>query len=209
MAFTTSKHEFCFVLVLAFTTFHMVTAGDADITSDFAVPPNVTLVDGNFFTYTGMRALVGAARPTTFKISKVSMVEFSALTGQSVSFAVLQFPAGSMNPLHTHPRSAELLFLSDGTLEVGFVDTTNKIITQTLQVGDVFVFPKGLVHYQFNRDANNSATAISAFGSANAGIVSVPTTVFTSGIDAGILAKSFNTDVSTIRAIKAGLAPKA
>ncbi|XP_062153504.1 putative germin-like protein 9-2 [Alnus glutinosa] len=136
MAFITSKHEFCFVLALAFTTFHMVTAGDADITSDFAVPPNVPLVDGNFFTYTGMRALVGAARPTTFKISKASMVEFSALTGQSVSFAVLQIPVGSMNPLHTHPRSAELLFLLAGTPKVGFVDTTNKLFTQTLQVGD-------------------------------------------------------------------------
>ena len=135
--------------------------------------------------------------------------EFPALNGQSVSYAILQFPAGSVNPPHTHPRSAELLFLLDGSLQVGFVDTTNKIFTQTLQAGDMFVFPKGLVHYQYNSDAKNSAIAVSAFWSTNAGLVSVPNTVFTTGIDNGILAKSFKTDIATIQKIKAGFAPKA
>ena len=54
------------------------------------------------------------------------------------------------------------LFLLDGALEVGFVDTTNKLFTQTLQAGDMFVFPKGLVHYQINCDVKNSSIAISA-----------------------------------------------
>lgn len=137
------------------------------------------------------------------------MAELPALNGQSVSYAVLQYPAGSVNPPHTHPRSAELLFLVDGSLEVGFVDTTNKLFTQKLQVGDLFVFPKGLIHYQYNSDAKNSAIAVSAFGSANAGTLSIPNTVFTTGIDDGILAKSFKTDVATIQVIQAGLAPKA
>jgi hypothetical protein len=55
----------------------------------------------------------------------------------------------------------------------------------------MFVFPKGLVHYQSNANANakNPATAISAFGNANAGTVSVPSTVFATGIDDNILAK--------------------
>ncbi|KAJ6901315.1 hypothetical protein NC651_019160 [Populus alba x Populus x berolinensis] len=92
---------------------------------------------------------------------------------------------------HTHPRSAELLLVVDGILEVGFIETTNKLYTKTLQLGDVFVFPKELVHYQSNANAKNPATAISAFGSANAGTVSVPSTVFATGIDDKILAKAF------------------
>jgi len=89
------------------------------------------------------------------------------------------------------PHSAELLFVVDGSLEVGFIDSTNKLYTQRLQLGDMFVFPKGLVHYQSNANANakNPATAISAFGNANAGTVSVPSTVFATGIDDNILAK--------------------
>jgi len=65
------------------------------------------------------------------------------------------------------------------------------------------------VHYQYNADSKNPATAISAFGSANAGTVSVPTAVFATGIDDNILAKAFKTDVATIQKLKAGLAVKA
>ncbi|KAF5931154.1 hypothetical protein HYC85_032027 [Camellia sinensis] len=93
-------------------------------------------------------------------------------------------------------------------MEVGFVDTANKLYTQTLQIGDMFVFPKGLVHYQYNADVTKQATAISAFGSANAGTVSAPVTLFATGIDDGILAKSFKTDVAIIQKIKAGLTAK-
>ena len=50
---------------------------------------------------------------------------------------------------------------------------------------------------------------MSAFGSANAGTISVPTTLFTTRIDNGILATSFKTNIATIQAIKAGLTPKA
>ncbi|KAF5931147.1 hypothetical protein HYC85_032020 [Camellia sinensis] len=109
---------------------------------------------------------------------------------------------------HSTPtlRSAELLFVMEGSVEVGFVDIANKLYTQTLQLGDMFVFPKGLVHYQYNADSSKQATAISAFGSANAGTVSAPVTLFATGIDDVVLAKSFKTDVGTIQKIKAGLA---
>ena len=116
-------------------------AGDPDITSDFIVPPSVTNVDSNFFTFTGMRILIQAPLPTAFKVTKASIAEFPALNGQSVSYAILQYPSGSVNPPHTHPRSAKLLFLLNGSLQVGFVDATNKLFTQTLQAGDLFVFP--------------------------------------------------------------------
>ncbi|XP_072980322.1 germin-like protein 9-3 [Typha angustifolia] len=194
-------------LLLIFATSPIALAGDPDITSDFILPLNATVVDGNFFTFTGMRTVINSGPPSAFKVLKASMAEFPALNGQSISYAVLMYPSDSVNPPHTHPRAAELLFLVDGTLEVGFVDTANKLYTQTLQPGDMFVFPKGLVHYQFC-SSQSPAIAISAFGSASAGTVSVPGSVFTTGIDDTILAKSFKTDVATIQKIKAGLAPK-
>ncbi|KAK1402137.1 hypothetical protein POM88_001742 [Heracleum sosnowskyi] len=202
------------LLVATFASIEIALAGDPDILTDFIVPSNLTAgngnspIDGNFFTFTGMRVLVGGGTPPAFKVLKASMAEFPALNGQSVSYAALQFPAGTTNPPHTHPRASELLFVVAGSLEVGFIDTTNKLYTQTLQTGDLFVFPKGLVHFQFNADAQNSALAISGFGSSNAGTVSIPSTVFATGIDDNILALSFKTDVATIQKIKAGLAPK-
>ncbi|CAB4283286.1 unnamed protein product [Prunus armeniaca] len=208
MASRTSSLKFFSLLICSIAIVQMATAGDPDIITDFIAPPNGT-VDGNFFTYTGFRVLVGGGPPpTAFKVLKATLAEFPSLNGQSVSYAVLQFPSGTTNPPHTHPRSAELLFLVGGTLEVGFVDTKNNLFTQTLQAGDLFVFPKGLAHFQYNADSQNPALAISAFGSANAGTVSIPSTLFATGIDDNVLAISFKTDVATIQKLKAGLAAK-
>ncbi|PKI53709.1 hypothetical protein CRG98_025950 [Punica granatum] len=67
-----------------------------------------------------------------------------ALNSQSVSYAVLQLTAGTPNPLHTHPRSSALMFLVEGSLQVGFVDSIYNLFTQTLQAGDIFVFLSAL-----------------------------------------------------------------
>ncbi|XP_077239677.1 germin-like protein 9-3 [Tasmannia lanceolata] len=203
-----TKHAFFFLLSTLAIISPIVQAGDPDIISDFVLPPNATEVNGTFFTYTTLRSIVSNPQPaTSLTVIKTTMAEFPALNGQSVSYAVLLYPPGDVNPPHTHPRSAELLFLLGGGLEVGFVDTTNKLYTQTLKAGDMFVFPKGLSHYQYNPDSNNSAVAVSAFGSASAGTVSIPMAVFATGIDDGILAESFKTDVATVQKIKAGLTP--
>ncbi|KAL2536380.1 Germin-like protein 9-3 [Forsythia ovata] len=169
-----------FLAILA--TSWMVQASDPDILSDFIDPPNVNGPDGKFFTFTGLRGVFDST-PPNLKVTKASKAEFPALD--------------------------ELLFVVEGSLEVGFVDTTNKLFTQTLQYGDIFVFPKGLVHYQYNANPKEPAIAVSAFGSASAGTASLPTTLFATGVDDTVLAKSFKTDVTTIQKLKAGLAPKA
>ncbi|KAL6005273.1 hypothetical protein ACLOJK_005835 [Asimina triloba] len=189
-------------------------AGDPDILSDFTLPPNTTVVDGNYFTYTAFRAALLQAQPNSpsqkkFTVTKTSLVEFPALAGQSVSYATLRYAAGSLNPPHTHPRSAELLLLLRGSLQVGFVDTANKLYAQTLYAGDMFVFPKGLMHYQYNSDNDERslpALAVSAFGSANAGTVSLPWTLFATGIDEAVLAAAFRTDIPTVQKLKAAIA---
>ncbi|XP_034203656.1 putative germin-like protein 9-2 [Prunus dulcis] len=192
------------IFAFALPTFKRAVASDPDIISDFIVPPNFNgTIDGSFFTFTGFRGIFDQA-PETFKGSKASLVEFPALTGQSVSYAVLQFPPNTLFPPHTRPDATGLLFLVDGTLEVGLIDTKNNLYTQKLQTGDLFIFPKGLVHYQYNSDLRRPATAIAAFGSSSARAVTVPPAIFTMGIDDTILAKSFKTDVRTIEKIKAG-----
>ncbi|CAN1156592.1 Germin-like protein 9-3 [Linum perenne] len=80
-------------------------------------------------------------------------------------------------------------------------------LPQTLEVGDIFVFPKGLVHFATNTapaGGDEVATAISAFGSASAGTVLLPDSIFASNIDDGVLASAFNTNVTIIQLIKNG-----
>ncbi|KAK4255253.1 hypothetical protein QN277_008272 [Acacia crassicarpa] len=181
-----------------------ITTADPDILVDYIAPPKVA---GDYFTFAGFRTL-RQRPPPTFTVTKASMKEFPVLLGQSVSYAALQFPAGSINPPHTHPRSAELLLVAEGTLQVGFVDTSDKLFTSTLHQGDMFLFPEGLVHFQLNANNQTAALALSAFGSANPGTVSIPSTLFNSTIDDNVLALAFRTDVDTIRTLKKGFCPK-
>jgi len=201
---TTSK--LLTLIISAFAIVQITVAGDPDILTDF-IAPDGTQVDGSFFTFTGFRTLtVPNIQPSFFMALKASKKEFPALDGQSVAYAALTYPPGTINPPHTHPRSAELLFLAKGSLNVGFVDTTNKLFTQTLQPGDMFVFPKGLVHFQFNSNTSKSALAFSAFGSANAGTISIASTLFNSTIDDNVLALAFKIDVATVQILKKGFA---
>ncbi|KAE8769584.1 Germin-like protein 9-3 [Hordeum vulgare] len=188
-------------------------AGDPDILTDFVVPTSMIgmppmNITGDFFTYTGLGAAMNMTTPGTqnFTVTKATMMEFPALNGQSVAYAMLKFPSESVNPPHTHPRAAELLLVLDGALSVGFVDTAGKLYTQDLAAGDMFVFPKGLVHYQSN-PGQSHAVALSAFGSSAPGTVSVPVTVFGTGVDDAVLAKSFKTDLPTVQKLKAALTP--
>ncbi|KAL6838499.1 hypothetical protein ACP4OV_031744 [Aristida adscensionis] len=206
-----SLSSLAFVL-LALSAPLAAVAGDPDILTDFippaglGTPPVVPPITGEYFTFKGFRDALAAPAPQNFTVTKASMAEFPVLNGQSVSYAALSFPPGSVNPTHTHPRAAELLLVVDGALSVGFIDTANKLYAQDLAAGDMFVFPKGTVHWQYNA-GNAPAMALSAFGSAAAGLVSVPVTVFGTGIDDAVLAKSFKTDVPTVQKLKAALTP--
>lgn len=123
------KSVFVVFLALALTLATFTDASDPDILTDFvARPGGREAVNASLFTYTGMRSLFQEQNPpATFTVTKATVAEFPALNGQSVSYTVLQYPSGTVNPPHTHPRAAELLFLTHGSLEVGFVDTAGKL----------------------------------------------------------------------------------
>ncbi|KAL7173930.1 hypothetical protein ACSBR2_033233 [Camellia fascicularis] len=109
-----------------------------------------------------------------------------------------------MRGLHANSTNPSTFKVTKATM-AEFAALNDQSMSMTLQVGDMFVFPKGLVHYQYNVDATNEVATISALGSANAGTVSTLVTLFATGIYDGILAKSFKTNVATIQKLKTGL----
>ncbi|XP_076888660.1 germin-like protein 9-3 [Bidens hawaiensis] len=196
----------CVVIAIAFAG--LIHASDPDILFDYIVPPNVTVVDANFFTYTKFQTFFDGPNLNETKSMLASMTEFPALNGQSVSLSLLRLGPGGVSAPHARPHATGLFFVLSGRFEVGFVDSSNKLYTQNLETGDMFIFPKGLVHYQYNADRRELAVAVAAFGSASASTVSVLVTLFDTNIEDVILAKSFRTDVATIRKLKAGLGSK-
>ncbi|KAG6557495.1 hypothetical protein Mapa_000768 [Marchantia paleacea] len=196
--------------LMAAVSLSKLEASDPDLVSDFFVPEgvNISTIDGNYFTFTGFRSGVPMESGKKFGISKATLATFPALTGLGVSYALLSYLPGGLNALHTHPRASEILYLISGTLEVGVIDSTNKLYSQTLSAGDLFVFPKGLVHYQINTDAKTTALAISGLSSAMPGVVSLGTNIFGSGISEGVLSKSFDVSTDVIKTLESAFATK-
>ncbi|KAL3680119.1 hypothetical protein R1sor_023075 [Riccia sorocarpa] len=111
----------------------------------------------------------------------------------------------SVNVPHTHPRGTETLFIIEGTLEVGLIDTTQPVpvlFTQTLKKDDIFVFPRGLVHFQINK-SKRTVRAYASFSSTNPGLVSLPRTLFGVNIDIEVLTKSFEVSPYIIKTLSA------
>nr|CAD1833777.1 unnamed protein product [Ananas comosus var. bracteatus] len=118
-------------------------------------------------------------------------------------------PQGGLNPPHTHPRATEIVFVLEGTLDVGFITTANKFVAKTISAGDVFVFPRGLVHFQKN-NGDKPASAIAAFNSQLPGTQSIALTLFTATppVPDNVLTKAFQIGTKEAEKIKFRLAPK-
>ena len=118
-----------------------------------------------------------------------------------ISLARIDFAPYGLNPPHTHPRATEILVVLEGTLYVGFVtsNTDNRLFTKILNKGDVFVFPVGLIHFQFNVGHTN-AVAFSGLSSQNPGLITIADAVFGANppINPDVLAKAFQLDKTVV-----------
>ncbi|KAK9292127.1 hypothetical protein L1049_020085 [Liquidambar formosana] len=117
----------------------------------------------------------------------------AGLNTLDISLAHIDFAPYGLNLPHIHPRATELLVVLEGTLYIGFVTSNpdNCLFTKILNVGDVFVFPVGLVHFQFNVGKTN-AVSISGLSSQNPGLITIANAVFESNppIFADVLMKA-------------------
>ncbi|KAI5076264.1 hypothetical protein GOP47_0008329 [Adiantum capillus-veneris] len=113
-------------------------------------------------------------------INLAAAATFGALNMQGLSIARVDYKPRGINPPHVHPRATEVLFLAKGTLLVGFLSTApaNQFFYQTIYAGDLFVFPSGLVHFQFNRNKSKPALAIAALNSQNPGASQLAVVLF-------------------------------
>ena len=130
---------------------------------------------------------------------------FRSLNTLGISLARLDFAPNGLIAPHYHPRATEILVVIEGTLYVGFVaSTNNQLFTKVLNKGDVFVFPQGQIHFQFNKGWTN-AVALSGLSSQNPGVVTVANAVFGSNpaISDDVLAKAFMLDKNTIDGLQA------
>ncbi|CAI0433732.1 unnamed protein product [Linum tenue] len=153
------------------------------------------------FTFSGLDKAGNTSNAVGSNVTLVNVDRLKGLNTLGISLARIDYaPYGGLNPPHTHPRATEILVVVKGSLYVGFV-TSNppKLFTKTLNVGDVFVFPIGLIHFQLNV-ANTNAIAFAGLSSQNPGTITIANAVFGSdpAINPDVLTKAFQVDKNVV-----------
>ncbi|KAL1191022.1 putative germin-like protein subfamily 1 member 9 [Cardamine amara subsp. amara] len=208
--------SFLAIISLLAITLPLANASDPSPLQDFCVgvntPADGVFVNGKFckdpklatvddFFFPGLNQ-AGTPNPKTGStVTAVNVNNLPGLNTLGISFARLDFAVNGQNPPHFHPRATEILYVAQGTLFVGFVTSNpeNRLFTKTLNMGDVFVFPQGLIHFLVNV-GKCPAVAFAGLSSQNPGVITIANTVFGSNpqIDASILATAFQLDPTII-----------
>ncbi|CAN0877975.1 Germin-like protein 8-14 [Linum grandiflorum] len=106
--------------------------------------------------------------------------------------------------MYAHPAASEMVYVAEGTLTVGFVDSaTNKAYVNTIKKGEVTVFPQGLQHFLVNPDTTRPATALVIFSSPEPGTQVVSPALFGNDLASALVAKTTNIGESEVKRLKA------
>ncbi|PWA23240.1 germin-like protein 12-2 [Artemisia annua] len=163
------------------------------------------MVKAEDFTFRGLNKMGDTNNPVGSNVTQVNVNQLPGLNTFGISMVRIGYAPYGQNAPHTHPRATEILVVIEGSLLVGFVtsNTDNKLFTQRLEKGDVFVFPEGLIDFQQNVGHGN-AVAIAALSSQNPGAITIANAVFGSDpkISDDILAKAFQVDKEVIDKIQ-------
>ncbi|KAK0600476.1 hypothetical protein LWI29_015361 [Acer saccharum] len=208
-----------FVLLALASSF--ASASDPSPLQDFCVAiddyKNGVFVNGKFckdpmlatpddFFFSGLNIPRNTSNPVGSTVTPVNVAQIAGLNTLGVSLARIDYAPYGQNPPHTHPRASEILVVQEGTLYVGFVTSNpeNKLFTKILNKGDVFVFPIGLIHFQFNIGKTN-AVAFAGLSSQNPGVITIANTVFGSDppINPDVLARAFQLDQNVVKSLQA------
>jgi quercetin dioxygenase-like cupin family protein len=147
-----------------------------------------------------------SANPFGFNVTLTTAKNLPELNTQGMALARTDFAKGGLVPPHIHPRASEITFVVRGVVLVGFVGTSNKLFTQNLNVGDVFVFPKAQLHFLLNL-GDSTAITISGLNSQSPGAQIVPLAAFGSKpeIPPVVLEKAFQISSEEVEKIRKNL----
>ncbi|PIA62367.1 hypothetical protein AQUCO_00200399v1 [Aquilegia coerulea] len=163
----------------------------------------VSQVTSNDFFFNGLSREGSTANIFGSNVTAANVLSFPGLNTLGISMNRVDFTPGGINPPHSHPRATETGVIIKGELLVGFISTSNVFYSKVLKAGEMFVIPKGLVHFQQNVGSGKAQT-ITAFNSQQPGVVVVSLALFAAQptIPNTVLAKTFQVDERVVLDIK-------
>ncbi|XP_006651929.1 germin-like protein 3-8 [Oryza brachyantha] len=178
-------------------------AGDAAAYPGFPCKPASAVVSDDFF-FAGLAVAGDTSNRFGFNVTQGNVEAFPGVNTLGLSINRGDFAPGGVNPPHSHPRATELVHVIAGRVLVGFVSTAGRLYSKVLREGESFVFPRGMIHFQYNVGEASAARVITVFNSQLPGVVGAGPALF--GADPEIpdvvLAKSFQVDAKIIKLLK-------
>ncbi|KAL6542345.1 hypothetical protein OROMI_023947 [Orobanche minor] len=221
-----SSTQSLLLIITIFFVFSFVTdAYDAEPLQDFCVAVNdskaAVFVNGKIckdpntvtpddFFFSGLNKAGNITSPFGTKITLVFVDEMAGLNTLGISMVRIDFGPKGANPPHVHPHASEILLVLEGKIYAGFISSNpsnpndeNKLYSKILYPGDVYVFPKGLIHFQYNLGDQN-AVAVASLSSQNPGVVTISKALFGSEppVLPDLLTRSFQLDKKDVNRLQ-------
>ena len=163
------------------------------------------LANANDFFFQVLNISKNTTNQLRSNFTLLNVDKIPGLNTLGISLARLDYALYYLNPPHIHPRATEILVVVEGSLYVGFVtfNPNNRLFTKTLNIRDVFVFPIGLIHFQFNVGKTN-VVSIAGLSNQNLGLITTAKNVFRANppVNPDVLIKAFQLDKNVVESLQ-------
>lgn len=88
---------------------------------------------------------------------------FPALENTGISASLTNLERCGVQQPHVHPRASEIIYVNHGRIGAGFVTSGGVAYNITLDQGDIWVVPQGLMHWTVNLNEDGVSQYISAY----------------------------------------------
>ncbi|GLJ05226.1 hypothetical protein SUGI_0014230 [Cryptomeria japonica] len=163
---------------------------------------NPSEVTGKHFTTSVLNKPANTSgNPFLYGVTITSPQALPGINTMGIALARVDVEKGGQVPAHTHPRADEYVCIMEGTFNGGFVDSNNNYYSQTVKAGDVFVFPRGTIHFLQNIH-DGHGYMLAGFNSQNPGLAVTPLQTFASNPAVPPLAQAFQISEKDVRKIR-------
>ncbi|CAN1168793.1 Auxin-binding protein ABP20 [Linum perenne] len=165
-------------------------------------PPTTVTVDD--FIFTGFTTKGNTTNPNKLSLNRAFVKQYPALNGLNLAAVRVDMEPEGAVPLHSHPYSAEMIFVVEGTIMAGFIAgmDSNTAYVKKLNKGEMMVFPQGFLHFQANA-GNETAVVFVNFNSADPGVQFLTGALFRNTFPSLLMEKTTGISVSEVRRLKA------
>ncbi|RHN65862.1 putative rmlC-like jelly roll protein [Medicago truncatula] len=160
--------------------------------SGYSCKPDVNITSDDF-VFHGFVARV-FTNYIKLGITPATVTNFPALKGLRISTMAIDCDEGISPPMHTHPDATQ------GEITAGFLTPTS-VYSKVLKLGDLFVIPKGMLHFATNSGKGKAKTYV-FYSSENPRTHILDHLLFSNSLPSNLVAQTTFIDLDQVKKLK-------